>query len=121
VKLLLDEHFSPDIARQLRHRGHDVVGARERIELHALSDRDLLRVATLEGRAVVTENVGDFVELHRQSIQGAEPHAGLVFTSPRQFPRSRRAIGRLVQALETLLGTHQGEEGLRDQVWWLER
>jgi Domain of unknown function (DUF5615) len=25
VKLLLDEHYSPEIARQLRTRGHDVV------------------------------------------------------------------------------------------------
>ena len=121
MKLLLDEHFSPEIARQLRERGHDVVAARERAELHGLSDRDLLAVASGEDRAVVTENVADFVELHRQSVVGGERHAGLVFTSPRQFPRSRRAIGRLVRALETLLSASPETDALRDQVRWLER
>jgi len=121
VKLLLDGHFSPEIARQLRHRGHDVVAARERIELHGRSDRELPAVATAEARAVVTENVADFVELHRQSIMGAERHAGIVFTSPKQFPRSRRAIGRLVQALEALLAAYPDADALHDQAWWLER
>lgn len=121
MKLLLDEHFSPEIARQLRHRGHDVVAARERTELHGLSDRELLAVATAEGRAVVTENVVDFVELHRQSILGSDSHAGLVFTSPGRFPRSRRAIGRLVKALQSLLASSPETDALRDQTWWLER
>lgn len=121
MKLLLDEHFSPEIARQLRHRGHDVVAARERTELHGLSDRELLGAASAERRAVVTENVADFVELHRQSILGVERHAGMVFTSPRQFPRTRRAIGRLVTALAALLDTRPQTDALRDQTWWLER
>ena len=121
MRLLLDEHFSPDIARQLRERGHDVVAARERVELHGLSDRDLLAVASAEDRVVVTENVADFVELHRQSVVGGERHAGLVFTSPRQFPRSRRAIGRVVRALEALMSALPETDALRDQVRWLER
>ena len=121
MKLLLDEHFSPEIARQLRERSHDVVAARERAELLGLSDRDLLAVASAEDRAVLTENVADFVELHRQSVVGGERHTGLVFTSPRQFPRSRRAIGRLVRALGTLLSASPETDALHDQVRWLER
>lgn len=121
MKLLLDEHFSPEIARQLRDRGHDVVAARERAELHGLADRELLAMATTQGRAVVTENVVDFIELHRESIIRAERHAGLVFASPKQFPRSRRAIGRLVRSLEKLLVAHPDPDALRDQAWWLER
>lgn len=115
--LLLDEHFSPQIARQLRSRGHDVVAARERADLHGLSDRELLRVETEEGRALVTENVVDFVELHRQSVLGGDPHGGLVFTSPRRFPRTRRAIGRLARAIDALLIDHRGD--LDGQTWWL--
>lgn len=121
MRLLLDEHFSPEIARQLRNRGHDVVAAREQLELHGLSDRELLAVATVEGRAVVTENVGDFVELHRRLILGHERHAGIIFTSGRQFPRSRRAIGRLVGALEALLAASPATDALVEQTWWLER
>lgn len=120
MKLLLDEHFSPEIARQLRNRGHDVVAARERSELHGLNDRDLLGIARTERRALVTENVVDFVELHRESIVRGDRHFGLIFTSPRQFPRTRRATGKLVRALDTLLALHARTDALLDQVWWLE-
>lgn len=117
LPLLLDEHFSPEIARQLRSRGHDVVAARERVELHGLTDRELLAVATHERRAVVTENVVDFAELHRQSVLRGDSHAGLVFTSPRRFPRTRRAIGKLVRALDALIA--DGPGNLVEQTWWL--
>ena len=115
--LLLDEHFSPEVARQLRSHGYDVVAARERVELHALSDRELLVVESGERRAVVTENVADFAELHRQSVLGRDPHAGLVFTSPHRFPCTRRGIGKLVRALGTLLA--DGPRDLEGQTWWL--
>ncbi len=117
LRLLLDEHFSPQIARQLRGRGHDIVAARERTDLHGLPDHQLLAVATDERRAIVTENVADFAELHRQSVLGGEPHAGIIFTSPRGFPRTRRGIGRLVRALESLV--MEGPPDLAGQTWWL--
>jgi predicted nuclease of predicted toxin-antitoxin system len=116
-RLLLDGHFSPEIARQLRSRGHDAVAARERIELHGLSDRELLRIATDEGRVLVTENVVDFVELHRQSVLTGVPHPGVVFTSARRFPRTRRAIGKLVRALDAWLNDEARDRA--GQTWWL--
>jgi predicted nuclease of predicted toxin-antitoxin system len=119
VKLLLDEHFSPEIARQLRTRGREVVAARGRTELHGLSDRELLIRAASEGRALVTENVAGFVALHREFIVSGDRHLGLVLTSSKQFPRSRRTIGRLVRALDALLVEHPGRDDLTDQVWWL--
>jgi hypothetical protein len=120
VRLLLDEHFSPEVARQLRKGGHDVVAARERTDLHGVADADLLALATTERRAVVTENVADFVELHRTSVITRRRHYGIVFTSPRQFPRTRRAIGRMVRALAALLSTRPSDHELADQTWWLE-
>jgi hypothetical protein len=119
MRLLLDEHFSPEIARQLRARGHDVVAARERLEVHGLTDRDLLTLASDESRVIVTENVADLAELHRQQILTGDGHAGLVFTSPKGFPRTRRGIGRLVRALSALLNEQPGADALADQVWWL--
>lgn len=119
MRLLLDEHFSPEIARQLRDRGRDAVAARERAELHGLSDRELLGVAAAEQRVLVTENVADFAELHRQSLAGREGHAGLVFTSPKRFPRTRRAIGKLVRALDALIESHPEPDALTGQSWWL--
>ena len=120
MKVLLDEHFSPEIARQLRDRGHDALAVREHPDARGLSDRDVLTLATTQRRAVVTENVADFIELHRAAIITNTPHFGLVFTSSRQFPRTRRAIGRLVRALEALLSAHPSTDDLRDQTWWLE-
>ncbi len=119
MRLLLDEHFSPEIARQLRDRGHDVIAARGRVA-SGRSDRDLLALAVFERRAIVTENVADFVELHRAAITTGTAHFGIIFTSSRQFPRTRRAIGRMVRALDTLLVTHPRTDALRDQTWWLE-
>jgi hypothetical protein len=121
VRLLLDEHFSPEIARQLRNRGPDVVAARERVELHGLSDRELLGWAMAERRAIVTENVVDFAELHRSAMVTGMDHYGLIFTSPRGFPGTRRAIGRLVRALDALCGARPAGDTLRGQTWWLEQ
>jgi hypothetical protein len=121
VRLLLDEHFSPQIARQLRDRQQDVVAARDQVELHGLFDADLLAHATRERRALVTENVADFAELHRAAIISGRLHFGLIFTSPRRFPRTTRAIGRLVAALDALLVSQQAEDALVNQTWWLER
>ena len=116
MRLLLDEHFSPEIARQLRALGHDVDAARERADVRGLADRALLGLARSEGRAVVTENVADFAALHAEAIVRGDHHPGIVFTSPLRFPRRRRAIGRLVRALAELLA---GTEDLEDRTWWL--
>ena len=116
MRLLLDEHFSPEIARQLRARGHDVVAAAELSDLSGLTDADLLAWAAIESRALVTENLGDFAELHRRSVLRGRPHAGLIFTSPRRFPRTRRAIGRLVKALGELPAS---EPEIGGDVRWL--
>jgi hypothetical protein len=119
MRLLLDEHFSPRIAAQLRRRRHDVVAARADADLHGLTDAALLAHATAQRRALVTENVADFVELHRAAVISGRRHFGIVFTSSRGFPRTTRAIGRLVRALDALLDANRPEDALLDQVWWL--
>ena len=119
MRLLLDEHFSPEIARQLRALGHDVIAVRE-VDVRGVSDRELLALATRQQRAIVTENVADFAELHRAASITQATHFGLVFASSRQFPRTLRAIGRLVRALEALLNGHPSVDSVRDQTWWLE-
>jgi len=60
VRLCLDEHYSDEIAVQLRAAGHDVDRVKERPELISLSDAELLATMTVERRALLTENVGDF-------------------------------------------------------------
>ncbi len=118
MKLLLDEHFAPEIARQLREeRGHDVQAVCGDPHLEALPDDELLASATRSGRVLVTENVVDFMPLHAQLLAAGNHHAGLLFTNPRRFLRANSALGRLVNALDEYL-THEGVD-LRDNVHWL--
>jgi hypothetical protein len=118
VKLLLDEHYSPAIARQLRTRGHDVVAVAERADLVSLSDDDLRRMAQ-ERRAIMTNNVKDFMPLANRAAQGDDDHYGLLFTSDKSMPRRSDAIGRVVDALDAFLQRHQSEDSYRNQVQWL--
>ena len=119
MKLLLDEHYSPTIAEEFRKAGHDVVSVQERDDLRGLSDRELWVRASTEGRALMTENVADFVPLVREAAAQGDRHLGVVFTSPRSLPRGVRTIGLYVDVLDAFLRDHPGEEALLDQVAWL--
>jgi hypothetical protein len=119
VRLLLDEHYSPRIAAELRKHGHDVVSAKERNDLRGLGDRELWKVASVEGRALVTENVADFMPLVREVWAEGADHLGVVFTSPRSLPRGAGTIGRYVKRLDAFLRDRPADDALANQVWWL--
>jgi hypothetical protein len=121
VKLLLDEHYSPEIARQLRTRGHDVMAVAERPDLVGLGDDELLAWMAQEQRAIMTNNVKDFMPLASRATVAAEHHFGLLFTSDRSMPRRSDAVGRFVEALDDFLQHHKGEDSCRNQVQWLAR
>ena len=105
-------------AMELIRLGLRTEGVREWLfTIRHFNDRQLLAAAQSEDRAIVTENVADFIELHRASLLTGETHAGIVFTSPKRFPRTRRAIGRLVRSLDGLLA---GTSALDGEVVWLE-
>jgi predicted nuclease of predicted toxin-antitoxin system len=113
VRLLLDAHYSPKVAEQLTARGHDAVAAAADTTLRRLPDRELFAYAVAERRALVTNDVADFIPLAQQAAAAGEHHCGLVLTSDRSLPRSKRGIGRLVRALDGL-GDVPG-----DSVLWL--
>jgi hypothetical protein len=107
VKLVLDEMYPPAIAEQLRARGHDVDAVTGRSELRALADTDLFALAQAEQRAVVTEDVADFSVIADEHDQRGQAHHGLVLAVPGSYPRGNpRTIGRMVTALDGLLGKH---------------
>lgn len=120
MRLLLDEHYPPRIAVELRRRGHDVVAAPERPELRGLGDEALFALMASEGRAILTEDAADFLPIIRAAAVRGTDHFGLVLASSRQFPRTRRAIGRLVATLDQFLTARPAGDALRDQSWWLE-
>lgn len=87
VRLLLDEHYTAEIAEQLRAHGHDVVTVVEDAELRAQSDAEIYRWATEQGRRIVTENIKDFRPLLADAYANGETIAPLLLISPRRFPR----------------------------------
>ncbi|MGI8607900.1 MAG: DUF5615 family PIN-like protein [Candidatus Dormibacteria bacterium] len=119
MRLLLDEHFSPTIAEQLRDHGHDVVALVELSHLRSRPDEDVLDYATAGGRAVVTENVVDFVLLHEAWRKRGDLHSGIVLSSSRRFPRTKTGVGRLVSALADLLDQTTEDEVFDGRLTWL--
>jgi hypothetical protein len=118
VKLALDHHYSKAVAVQLRPRGHDVIAAAER-GWESEDDESLLVMCHEEGRALMTNNVPDFVLIARRWALEGRQHAGLVFTSDISMPRTREMTGRFVQALDQLLRSNTADGAFADRVHWL--
>lgn len=89
TQLLLDEHYSEEIAAALRDLGHDVVAAVSNPDLRGAGDPDIFRWSAEAGRRIVTENVKDFRPLLLQGAATGTPTAALLLVPPRRFPRGR--------------------------------
>ncbi len=103
VRLLLDEMFSPAIAAELRELGHDVIAVADRPDLRSKSDEEIFAWAIVEKRWLLTENVKDFRPIMLRALQAGSLSCGLLFTSIRAFPRSRKNPGLLIRALHAWL------------------
>lgn len=101
--MLLDEMLSPDIAKQLRSAGADVLAISEEAHLRGTSDADVLILAAAEGRLLVTDNIQDFAPLDALWAAQGRSHAGVLFISSKAYPQDRARTGRLVAALRRRL------------------
>lgn len=101
MRLLLDEMHSPRVAAALRRRGHDVVAVAADPDLRGLGDAELLEVAAVGGRVLVTENAGDFRAIAAAWRAAGRAHPGILLTSRRRFPAAD--VAGLVRALEHVL------------------
>ena len=119
MKVLIDEHLSPEIARQLRERGHDVVAVGERTDLRGRPGRIHFASLPDEQRAIATRDLGDFRPLLAEAVRRGSGTYGLVCVAAR-FPLNRDGIGRLVAALDALLKTHPAVDAvvsLGGEIW----
>ena len=91
--------YSPVIARALCEFGYDVVAVAERADLRAMTDAEIFAWAGAQRRWLLTENVKDFRPLLLRAMQADTPSTGILFTSNRSFPRSRKNPGPLISAL----------------------
>lgn len=119
MKLLLDEMLSPIIARELFARGHDVQSVAGHPERESLSDPEVLALARVQQRAVVTNNVRDFRPLHVEAVlPGGPGHFGMILM-PGNYRRTKDDIGQIIAALEVKLKQYPGDEDLANAEEWL--
>lgn len=118
MKLLVDEMHAPGIADILVAESFDVVAVAAQPGLRGMSDENLLSHATMQERAIVTENVADYMPLASLSAAAGRAHAGLVLTNPKRFHRATLAYpGNLISALRDFLV----DPPITDEswTWWL--
>ena len=118
MKLALDHHYSPLIARGLRSRGHDVIAVAE-TDWETEEDESLLGLCSHDQRALVTNNVADFAVISRRWQTDGRSHFGLIFTSDTSLPRSRDNVGRFVKALDTLMNLNPNLDSFVERTHWL--
>jgi hypothetical protein len=121
VKLLLDEMYPGHLARTLRERDADAEGVDERSPLRGLSDEELLVVAAREGRAVVSENVADFMRLYGEWGAAERRHSGIVIALSSRFSRTPAGYEALVNSLAELCAQRPEDGALADAVHFLVR
>jgi len=117
VRLVMDEMFSPAVAAALRDLGHDVIAVAERGEMRAMSDEEVFAWATSQGRWLLTENVKDFRPILLRALQADTTITGILYTSSRVFPRSRKNPRPLIQAVHAWMLSGPPEAPLTED--WL--
>lgn len=107
--------FGPEIARQLgRRRDLDALGCDA---IRGFPDRAVFEFAIHDERAIVTENVPDFMALAKEAIAAGRTHHGLILTSNSSFPRARPSTtGAIVKALTHLAKSTPDQT---NQMVWL--
>ena len=120
MRLLFDELYSPVPAQALRQRGYDALAAVELTDLRGQNDPIVFRWAQAQHRAIVTNNLGDYLRLHALFLEGRQRHWGIILTDDRPFPRHERAFGLLIRSLEALLRAHPPDNAFRDRLHWLQ-
>lgn len=121
MRLLLDEMYPARLARALRERGLDAEGVDERPPLRGLADEELLVIAAQEQRALLSENVADFMRLYGEWAAGRRAHAGIVIALSSRFSRTPDGYEALVAAIAELCSQRPGSEGLAEEVHFLAR
>lgn len=117
--VLLDEMYSPEIARRLRALGHDASAVGERADLAGATDVVVYETAQVERRAIVTNNHAHFASLIQRSAAAGESSTGVILTADRSLPRTRAGIEPLVTALHAYLADHAADTAVPGSTAWL--
>ena len=104
LKLLLDEHLSPDIAEGLRRKCKALtvhgLAEWEGGRFLGLGDEAILEEAVTQKLTLVTYDVRTIPPLLKTWTESAKDHGGVIFVDNRTIPSSE--IGGLIHALQKL-------------------
>ena len=122
LKLLLDEHISPDVANGLRRRNR-AIDVRYMVEWedgHFLGQEDsaCLREAAAQGLTLVTYDRRTIPPLLKTWAEEERTHGGVIFVDERTI--SPADIGGLVWAL-TRLARETGNWDWTNRIYFLRR
>lgn len=122
LKLLLDEHISPDVANSLRRRNR-AIEVRDMVEWengHFLGQEDsaCLREAAAQGLTLVTYDRRTIPPLLKTWAEEERTHGGVIFVDEKTI--SPADIGGLVWAL-TRLARETGNWDWTNRVYFLRR
>ena len=98
ARFYTNENFPLQVVRELRDLGHDVVTSLEAGQANRrIPDDEVLRFATSQKRALLTQNRRDFLRLHDS---GVFDHAGIVLcTADPDFAGQARAVAVFLEDL----------------------
>jgi len=113
ISIYTDELVDPTLAVQLRNRGYDAVSCHEmgRNNLR-ISDHDQLAYAANDGRAILTNNVRDFIPLDVWWKRQGRSHAGIIVYAG--VPSLGELLRRVIHHLDATTPETQ-----HDTVLWL--
>lgn len=109
--------FSDRVADLVTARGVDCRAVCTDAVLASADDETVLQCAVDEGRVLVTNNVVDSEPLRRRRLADGVAVPPCIYTADDSFPRNRRFVGRLADALVAAAGEHLAEAG--GGVHWL--
>ena len=116
LRLLLDEHYPPSLARLLHERGVDAVALLSDCpELLGAPDAVVLRTAASQGRVVVTEDVSTFPA----AIREVPDHIGVIYCRSTVFHRTPAGLPQIAEALAALAASPPPGMGVYPVIWWL--
>src|SRR5215208_1975690 len=98
MRLLLDAHVSPAVARDLQRASIDAVAVRDWLEgnYRSASDDQLLAAAAVDGRVLVTYDCRTMPPLLKEWAEIRQEHAGVILVDEKTV-RSND-VGGLVRA-----------------------
>ncbi|MDI3298729.1 MAG: DUF5615 family PIN-like protein [Bacillota bacterium] len=120
MRLLLDEHIGPAVAKALARAGVDAVALREWRSGRFLEapDEEILSEAAEEARVLVTFDQRTVPPLLKAWAEAGRSHGGVIFVDYRTLPPND--VGGMARAL-LRLNERLGEAEWRDRVVYLAR